>query len=98
MRTRLAQPANRGEANIPGVARGETIPEDLSPRTSHVASGRSAATISLNGYRLASPLAGADMRGGVDLDLQRRIRERGDLHQRRAREVAGEKFAAGLPH
>src|SRR5260221_14330391 len=45
-----------------------------------------------------SALAGADMRDRFDLDLDRRIGQCRYLHQGRGREIAGEEFAAGLPH
>src|SRR5580700_8348033 len=47
-------------------------------------------------YRLA--FARADMREGLDFHLERRVCQSRHLHQRRAREVAGEELAAGLPY
>src|ERR1700726_2814633 len=47
-------------------------------------------------YRL--DFARGDMREGLDFDLERRVCQGRHLHQRRAREVAGEELAAGLPH
>src|ERR1700732_4636804 len=47
-------------------------------------------------YRLA--FARGDMREGLDFDLERRVCQGRHLHQRRAREVAGEEFLAGFPY
>src|SRR5580704_12756349 len=42
--------------------------------------------------------ARANMREGLDFHLERRVCQSRHLHQRRAREVAGEEFLAGLPY